>query len=181
MTLADYLALILETHARVLGYLAKEMGESTLMKILDETLDRHITPVGGTDDRSAWREPEGSFDSIEAYNRLEAAVAECGLPPHLADHLWSYPHFRRFIEGSLDLGARPAGRAPVDRLAEEAVDAWHSWLVALPVSAEIRDQSAAELGPELVKFRAAVLRAGGRRPLAAADGAAAEPRREPGS
>src|SRR5207237_1497991 len=117
------------------------------------------------------------------YEELQGAVQELGLTPELEFHLWAYPHYRAFVESSIDLGARIASQGapgsgygrihPMHAsagsagtvLVEEAAAQAEDWLRRLPVRPEQRQQLEALAHAPWLRFRAAVLKRIGRRPM----------------
>jgi hypothetical protein len=171
MRLVDFLIFLLEAHAQTLQRLAALLGEDELLRvledageILDESDEKDVLPQRI---KTSWFEAATSDSRGKSpYSELEWAVREFHLPSIFEFHLWAYPHYRAYIESGLELDAKiKSADASGMALIDEAMAQAQAWARLLPVTpAQGRAVESAAHVPWL-KFRAAVLKRIGRRPL----------------
>ncbi len=175
MRLVDFLVLLLSAHADTLKRLAAFFGEENLIEMLEEsgeTISEALPPTqvaGQSGAEILWIDAGGSHTNANAYAELEGTVRELGLPEPLAFHLWAYPHYRKFIESSVDLNARlaPNSGEKALTLIEEACDQAEAWAKALPIPAAVSGAALKAAQIPWVRFRTESLKKIGRRPLGA--------------
>jgi len=162
--LVEFLIYLLGAHAATLQRLAALLGEGVLRELLesigDVETEKEAKPLTVQLNRPAWSAPS------DAYAEIEAAVREMRLPATLEFYLWSYPPYRHLIESSLDLNATidPAGLAFSD-FVDEAIDQARHWIRKLPLPPEIGLQAEQVSDFPWRRFRGAVLKKLGKRPL----------------
>lgn len=175
MRLVDFLILLLGAHSEALKRLAAFFGEERFIDMLEDsgdTIDKSLPIRKFTDKAGAaliWIDMNSPRTNANAYVELEGAVRELSLPEVLEFHLWAYPHYRAFIESSVDLNARmaPGGGSSGAALIEEACIQAEAWAHALPIPPAVAGAAhKAALVPWL-RFRAEALKKMGRRPLGA--------------
>jgi hypothetical protein len=171
MRLVDFLIELLEAQAQTLQRLAALFGEERLLDLLEQAGELPTDPVellhGPAELLNSGQVEAPSRQSAgSTYAELEGAVRELGLPEVLEFHLWAYPHYRAFIESSLDLASRIAGDAPL-ALIDEAVAQSEAWVKRLPIPPAIWPQAKAAGQHPWLRFRTNVLKRSGRRPLGA--------------
>lgn len=175
MRLVDFLVLLLQAHADTLRRLAAFFGEEEFIEMLEdsgETIESALPPTKYAGEAGAsviWIDSSSPHSNANAYAELEGTVQELGLPEPLAFHLWAYPHYRTFIQSSLDLNSRmaPGGGSAGAALIDEACQQAEAWAKALPITAAV--QAAALKAAQLpwIRFRTEALKKMGRRPLGA--------------
>ncbi len=179
MRLVDLLVLLLSAQADTLKRLAAFFGEENLIHLLEDAGesfdDRRVAGLevpkfAKTSVASiTWIDTPVPHSNANAYGELEGTVHELGLPEVLEFHLWAYPHYRAFIESSIDLNARlaPGGGESGTALIEEACAAADAWVRSLAIPPAVADAAyKAALVPWL-RFRTEALKKMGRRPLGA--------------
>ncbi len=160
--------LILETHAQSLQRLAALFGEEVLFELLEMQEDE---PKRVTVHTEYFQAPVENFPKGQAYGELESMIRHLKLHPILEFHLWAYPHYRSYIESSLDLNSiipsstlqssDPIGA----RLVEEAISEAKKWIQNLPLPPAFAAQAERVAEIPWLKFRASVLKKIGKRPL----------------
>ncbi|MDR3608258.1 MAG: hypothetical protein P4M08_12885 [Oligoflexia bacterium] len=165
MRLVEFLILVLGSHSETLMRLAALFEEENLVELLEMAGDIEQPPI---------RVPAEYFENpwphstpSDPYMELEGAVRDMKLPAVLQFHLWAYPYYRAFIESPLDLNARlpaPGGDAGV-ALAEDAIAQAEAWVRRLPMNPQVMDQACRAAQVPWLRFRVAVLKRVGRRPL----------------
>jgi hypothetical protein len=175
MRLVEFLIQLLEAQAETLKRLAALLGEENLVLLLEMAGDEESGKENGEPATAPQHEipiplfgpPQPPFASRDPYTELEGAVREMDLPATLNFHLWAYPPYRAFIESPLDLNSRlpgPGGEAGA-ALVEEAMAQAEAWVRRLPISPLVYEQASRAAHVPWIKFRAAVLKRVGRRPL----------------
>jgi hypothetical protein len=175
MRLVDFLILLLQAHAETLKRLAAFFGEEEFVEMLEdsgETIDRALPPTkyaGEAGARVIWIDTPSPHSNANAYAELEGTVLELSLPATLAFHLWAYPHYRDFIESSIDLNSRmPAGGGEAGAaLIEEACAQADAWVRALPIPGAVAMAAYKAAQIPWLRFRTEALKKMGRRPLGA--------------
>ncbi|MCM2277554.1 MAG: hypothetical protein NDJ89_05710 [Oligoflexia bacterium] len=168
MRIVEFLCQLLEAHAETLRRLAALLGEERLLEVLEEAGEREAErPASAPIELHAEKllAPQSSGGS--AYQELEGAVREFGLPAVLEFHLWAYPHYRAFIESPIDLDSRipgPGGDTGTV-LVEEAVAQAAAWVRKLPLPSQLGLQAERAAHVPWLRFRTQTLRRIGRRPL----------------
>ncbi len=169
MRLVDFLIHLLEAHAGTLNRLAALLGEDSLTELLEMSGESRVR-----DDRKLLLHQEPQYfnktlpqKSASVYAELESAVRSFNLAPTLEFHLWTYPYYRAYIESSLDLNAALSshGEAGIGRLADEAFLDARAWARTLPLSPDLAKQADHAAEVPWIKFRAALLKKTGQRPL----------------
>lgn len=174
MRIVEFLILLLETQADTLRRLAAFFGEEDLFEILENSAeDPSPEELLASRKASQSRIMALSFENPlhpmanSAYRELEGAVREFKLPEVLEFHLWAYPHYRTYIESTLDLNALiPSARSEAGiTMVEEAVAQARAWVktLHLPPNLALQAERAA-LFPWL-RFRSSALTRIGGRPL----------------
>jgi hypothetical protein len=170
--LVDFLILLLETHAESLKRLAALFGEEGFFEILENSDPQVKTPMDATrlHEKVLPFAPLGSSPvsgTHSPYLELEGAVQELHLPEFLEFHLWAYPHYRAFIETTLDISA-PLNRYfpnAINAVVDESVKQAQHWVQSLNIPPELSKQAEAAAGVPWIRFRAAVLKEMGIRPI----------------
>lgn len=171
MRLVDFLVQLLEAHAQTLQRLAALLGEDALLELLEQVGEREA-PAAQTTSAPQLRlvnalDPPAHDSPGNPYLELESAVNEVALPAMLQFHVWTYPHYRAFIESPIDLNARIRGTGSEvgAQLVTEAVEQARAWVRTLPLPPQIglQAESAAEI--PWLRFRTNVLKRIGKRPL----------------
>jgi hypothetical protein len=168
--LAEFLVLLLQAHADTLKRLAAFFGEEKLVEMLEdsgETIDQALPPRKHAGASVVWIDTPTPHSNANAYAELEGNVQEMGLPATLEFHLWAYPHYRAFIESSVDLNSRmaPGGGESGGAMIEEAVHQAEAWVRALPIHPTLAPRAYAMAQVPWLRFRTEALRKMGRRPL----------------
>ena len=179
MRLVDFLVLLLSAHAETLKRLAAFFGEEVLVAMLEDAGesfdDRRLAGLEPQKFATSsvatvtWIDSPSPHSNANAYSELEGTVRELGLPEVLEFHLWAYPHYRAFIESSIDLNARLSpedGRSGLS-LVDEAVEASEAWVRALPIPPAVSAAAFKAAAQPWIRFRTEALRKMGRRPLGA--------------
>lgn len=110
MRLADFLIALLEAHAETLKRLAALFGEDNLVQLLEMAGDdKAARPPEYEVHAQIFELPSPSRPQTDPYTAIEGAVRELDLPAVLLFHLWTYPHYRAYIESPLDLDSRLPG------------------------------------------------------------------------
>src|SRR4051812_5012272 len=111
MTVVEFLAHLLQTHANTLQRLAAFFGEEELFEILelggeayDENPSLHSSPNFKIDPNWLIDQPLRTIKT-PVYLELEGIVRELNLAAVLEFHLWAYPFYRQLIESSLELSS----------------------------------------------------------------------------
>ncbi|MCM2321702.1 MAG: hypothetical protein NDJ90_00390 [Oligoflexia bacterium] len=170
MRIVDFLCQLLEAHAETLRRLAALLGEEALLELLENAGDtEQAVPERGDAfiERTASRLLAPQRSGGSAYQQLEGAVHEFGLPAVLEFHLWAYPHYRAFIESPIDLESRipgPGGDTGT-ALVEEAVAQAQAWVRHLPLPSQLGLQAERAAHVPWLRFRTNVLKRIGRRPM----------------
>ena len=178
MQLSEFLVHLLETHAQSLSRLAAFFGEDELVEILENTDEARIQALSSRFPLEKLLVSPSSLHGTSliplhgsAYQRLEGAVTEFGLPATLEFHLWAYPFYRTLIESPADLTStlHDCGEITVTALIQEAVDQAAAWIKLLPIPPGV--SPAAESAAQLpwVRFRTVVMKKIGHRPLGAVE------------
>ena len=173
--LVDFLIMLLEAHAQTLQRLAALFGEEIFLHMLEESGDEEPRVGPGAKPKTVLHFDPNWFDGQAAassgfsspYMELEGAVHEFSLPAMFEFHLWAYPHYRAFIESPLELNSKiqgPGGEAGL-ALVEEAVAQASAWLKHLPIAPEFVPQAESVAHVPWLRFRTAVLKKIGKRPL----------------
>ncbi len=165
MRLVDFLKLLLEAHAETLKRLAAMVGEDNLLALLEQAGERE-QPIELSKTRPLWIEKSHPTGVSAAYAELANSVHDFKLPSQLEFHLWAYPHYRAFIESSIDLDAvvtaqGEAGVALVDEAWEQARD----WVRGLSLPAELGKRADKVAEVPWLRFRTHVLEKIGKRRL----------------
>ena len=165
MKLVDFLIQLLEAHAQTLQRLAALFGEPGLLQLLEEAGELPDLPPIETLKPEYFQPPHPG--EYPAYAQLEGAVREVKLPAVLEFHLWAYPHYRAFIESSIDLNSRiqGAGGDAGQALVDEAVARAQNWVQRLPMPPGLGLQAERAAHIPWLKFRSNVLKRIGRRPM----------------
>lgn len=170
LRLVDYLLLVLEAHAQTLKRLAAFFGEEELLQLLESAGEREEASAELDLEPgllACWAPPAAPGSASSAYQEIEGAVHELGLPAVLEFHLWAYPLYRAFIESSVDLGATLSGTGDEagQRLVDLAVKCSESWVKGLVVHPQLfpRVERIAQI--PWLRFRSEALRKLGHRPL----------------
>lgn len=164
----DFLIALLQTHAQTLQRLAALLGEETLLELLESM---EATPEHNDKqcNKVEWIEStrSQSISGASPYVELEHAVHELNLPAMLEFHVWAYPHYRAFIESSLDLSARirSQGSEAGQALVQEAVLQAQQWVRKLPLPPSLAAQAERAAEIPWIRFRSMVLKRIGKRPL----------------
>lgn len=173
MRLVDFLISVLQAHGQTLGRLAAFFGEERFFEMLEEAgedMERSLPPskfVNTTGAEVIWLDSPGPGSNSNAYAELEGAVRDMNLPAMLEFHLWAYPHYRAFIESSLDLNSRirgpgyESGAALVDEACMQA----EAWIKRIPIPAALAPQAERAAQIPWLRFRSEVLKRIGKRPL----------------
>ena len=173
MRLVDFLIHILESHAQTLQRLAALFSEDIFFEMLEHSAeddDKSAAPAPPGKGLRLWADGShvrGVGAQASAYSELEAAVKSWKLSPPLEFHLWAYPHYRTFIQSSLDLNShiQEPDEKNADALIEEAVAAARAWARKLPVPPEYGQQMETAAQVPWLRFRTTVLKRIGKRPL----------------
>lgn len=165
MRLVEFLCLMLRAHGECLSILADHLGDGMLLQILERVEDEEIEPASHPTTPSVRRMPD-----ISSYELLEAAVQSANLPIEIQFYLWSYPHYRAFIESSMDLEAQIS-----PYLVEEAMEQAKAWFSRIPFPEPLRSQLEREILGPWARFHHLALKEAGKTPLRAVK---AEPKRE---
>ena len=173
MRLADFLILLLQTHAQTLVKLSAFFGEENFIEILEnsgETLDQSLPPsqfaLNTHSDSVIWLDSPTPTSNSNAYAELEATVQELKLPEVLEFHLWAYPHYRAFIESALDLNSKIKSTPSGDALIDEAIQNAQAWVRALPIHPEaVREVAYQTAATPWLRFRTEALKKLGKRPF----------------
>ena len=175
MRIADFLILILQSHAQTLQRLAALFGEDEFTEMLEnaeEPSTPGFDPEEFSDGSLRLIRPQAG-DAGAAYQQLEGCVRELSLPEVLEFHLWAYPFYRAFIESSLDLNVRiPSAGVPRElggetgsALVMEAIRQHHEWLKRLAIPERVRARAQAAAETPWLRFRSEALKRLGHRPL----------------
>ncbi len=176
MRLVDFLSALLTAHGQTLSRLAAFFGEDVFIEMLEdsgETIEDALPASKFAKkihaDGVIWLDSPQSSNA-NAYMQLEGAVREIGLPEFLQFHLWAYPHYRAFIESSLDLNSRIRADANSDaavQLVEEAVQQAQAWVRALPIPPMAAPAAERAAQMPWIRFRTEILKHLGKRPFGA--------------
>lgn len=173
MRLIDFLIYLLQAHGQTLGRLAAFFGEERFVEMLEEAgedMERSLPPSKFAEASGAeviWLDPSHPSSNANAYTELEGAVRDMNLPAMLEFHLWAYPHYRAFIESSLELNARirgpgyESGAALVDEACMQA----EAWMKRLHIPPSVAPQAERAAQIPWLRFRSEVLKRIGKRPL----------------
>ncbi|MBL7716162.1 MAG: hypothetical protein JNL01_11925 [Bdellovibrionales bacterium] len=176
MRLVDFLIHVMVAHAQTLQRLAALFGEEALIELLEKAGDRQ--PESDPNLVLKWKDffEEKVDPGPSAYAEIENAVRDINLPAVFEFHLWSYPYYRAFIEGPIDLQARiirssQLGGNPLHdrsmKLIEDATDAASQWIRSLELPSDLSKQAESVAQIPWLKFRADSLRRMGLRTLGA--------------
>lgn len=173
MRLVDFLILLLAAHAETMKRLAAFFGEENFTEMLEESgddIDQALPPTkyaGAAGASVIWIDAPG-HSNTNAYAELEGNVRDFELPAMLQFHLWAYPHYRAFIESSIDLNARmQPGADSGAALIEEACTQADAWVKALPIPPAVAAAAYKAASVPWLRFRTEALKKMGRRPLGA--------------
>ena len=159
--LVDFLILLLEAHSQTLQRLAALFSEGLVLEMLENAPEKE-------EEFTIHAECFESSSVSAAYTELEGAVREFTLPAILEFHLWAYPHYRAYIESSLELSDRMKSSPDhITRLADESITYAEAWLYNLPIAEEFRPRAQSAAQVPWIKFRTQVLKKAGHRPLGA--------------
>ena len=179
MRLVDFLVLLLQAHAETLKRLAAFFGEESLVALLEDAGesfdDRRLAGMAPPSFAKTavasvtWIDTPTPHSNANAYAELEGTVHELGLPEVLEFHLWAYPHYRAFIESSVDLNARlsPGNSDAGMALIEEATAAAEAWVKTLAIPPAVAAAAYKAAHVPWLRFRTEALKKIGRRPLGA--------------
>lgn len=179
MRLVDFLVLMLGAQAETLKRLGAFFGEENLVDMLEDAGesydDRRLaglepnTPTAASLAPGMWTPPPGPHSNANAYAELEGTVRELGLPEILEFHLWAYPHYRAFIESTIDLNARlaPGGGELGTALIDEACANAEAWVKRLQIAPSVAAAAYKAAQVPWIRFRTEALKKMGRRPLGA--------------
>lgn len=174
MRLVDFLINLLNAHADTLKQLREILTEEGLIEILENAL------VNTQEIENPSLEPKptnliwftrpnspSSFSPSTAYTELENAVRTLNLPPILEFYLWSYPHYRAFIESPLDLNSQIQGNDSHAAIAlvNEAMDQAKSWIRKLHLHPEVSKSAEIASQAAWTRFRTRVMKRVGLRPF----------------
>lgn len=177
----DFLILMLKTQGEAMKRLSDLFSEDILAAAVERREDRieSLRESGKADPNAipfrfveTWISdscPSGGIGS-EHYGELEATIRAAQFSERVEFYLWSYPHYRDYIESSIDLGARlvdPSSGAafePVPMI-EDAVERGLEWLGSLEIAEPFATQVQKHVAPVWTAFRAEALRRLGRNPL----------------
>ncbi|MGK5087542.1 hypothetical protein WDW86_08285 [Bdellovibrionota bacterium FG-2] len=174
MRVVDFLSFILRSHGQILLELAAFLQEDVLFEVLEQAgeLDRPPTAAEVSQYlslQSLHHEVSPSYES--PFVLLEQTVRELHLSPVLEFHLWAYPHYRAFVESSVDLGthliADAKNPALVTTLVHETLEHAQEWVKTLPLPPESGRLAEAISRKIWLRFRTEVLKKVGLRPIAA--------------
>ena len=177
MRLVEFLVYLLQAHGQTLGRLAAFFGEERFIEMLEEAGEElgegqsgamspsKFAHASGAEVR--WLDPSHSGTNANAYTELEGAIRDMNLPSVLEFHLWAYPHYREFIESSLELNARIKGPGYESgaALVDEACQYAEAWVKRLHIPPTIAPQAERAAQIPWLRFRAEVLKRIGKRPL----------------
>ncbi len=174
MRVVDFLSFILKSHGQTLQELAAFLQEDVLFEVLEQAgeLDRPPSLAEVTQYLSLHttltplREAHPSYES--PYVLLENTVREIHLSPVLEFHLWAYPHYRAFVESSVDLSASVVQDSKGPILVGEAVERAQEWVKTLPLPPESGKLAEAISRKIWLRFRTEALKKMGLRPISAA-------------
>lgn len=159
--LIDLLISLLKAQAQTLGRLAALVEEDVLVEWLEQVGD--LNPPLLPKIKPEWGEIGMSRGN--AYAELESTVREFNLPALLEFYLWAYPHYRYFIEDSIDLNAQL--KSSPQELADDCIAFAHAWLRRLPIPPQMFMQAEAAIQNPWIKFRAEILEKSGTKRLGA--------------
>lgn len=176
----DFLILMLTTQGEAMKRLSDLFSEDILAEAVERRESRieALNEAGKTDPNAtpfrfeeSWISdscPEGGAGS-EHYGELEASVRAARFSERIEFYLWSYPHYRSYIESSIDLGAKlvlPKGsNAEPIPMIEDAVERGLEWLRSLEIAEPFASQVQKHVAPVWTSFRAEALRRFGRNRL----------------
>lgn len=177
MRLVDFLVALLSAHAQTLQRLAALLGEDPLLELLEAAAEENPAAKMAQEKGTGKIIRPARLDLFEAnttskstqgsaYALLESAVRDQQLAAVLEFHLWTYPHYRAFIESPLDLTALAKPDAGVV-LIEEAMAQAHAWIKRLPVGPDLGKRVEAASQVAWLRFRTDVMRRIGKSPLSA--------------
>jgi hypothetical protein len=168
MRLVEFLILILEAHGQTLTRLAAILGEDVLLEMLESAGegDEATGKIPSTELELPELDPPQGGSGVP-YAELEGSVREMKLPAVLEFHLWAYPHYRAFIESSLNLNARIRGSGSDQgiQLVDAAIAEAREWVRKLPLPPQISQQAERAAEIPWLRFRTLALKRIGKRPL----------------
>lgn len=166
MKLVEFLICLLDAQAQTLQRLAALFGEDAFIEIL-ESQEAPSLPPSLHSLNPAWFEASGPTGYSSSYAELEGAVRDFRLSEVLEFHLWAYPHYRAFIESSIDLTSKIIGPGTDTGvvLVDEAVAQAQDWVRKLPIHPSMSRQAELAAHVPWLKFRAQILKRIGKRPL----------------
>jgi hypothetical protein len=169
--LVDFLMQLLQTHGKALQRLAAFFGEEVLLHLLEDAGERlENEPVAFRVD-SSWFEAPARVPSKSLgrspYSELEGAVQELNLPSVLEFYLWTYPFYRKLIEGPHHLRSQLRGPSHPGAalLTEGALEYAKLWIKQVVVSPEFAAQAERSALTPWLRFRAEFLKKMGTRPI----------------
>lgn len=184
----DFLILMLKTQGEAMKRLSDLFSEDILVEAI-ERREARLEAAGLLEEPSEFKIgddwifdscPEGGTGA-ECYGELEAEIRGVRFAERVEFYLWSYPHYRGYIESSIDLAAKisdPASQASASEKAisetsgpvpvpmiEEAVEKGLEWLDSLQISEPFATQMKKHVAPVWTSFRSEALKRLGRNPL----------------
>lgn len=167
MRLVDYLIFLLKAQAETLRNLHDLFGERVFLAILENAGEREKVQSQDEEKKPIWLPCACTPSGQSPYEELQDAVRDFKLPEVLEFYLWAYPHYRMFIESSLDLNSCLEGSnlELATALVDDAIKHGHAWIDQLPLPPEFKTKAMGEAKGPWLKFRTDVLKIIGRRPL----------------
>jgi len=160
MCLVDFLILLLQAHAEGLKDLSNLIGEEKFLNALSITQhEPHFTAAPSLrllENNTVLRNPDR-----RPLQKIETAVKEMDLPKSLENYLWEYPHYRAFVESSIDLETRiesPNQKDSIGALVDEATITSQAWLNKLRIPPETLEQAEGLTRVHWIKFRTDILK-----------------------
>ncbi len=180
MRLVEFLKILLQAHGETLQRLAALLGEDALVVILEDLPEdpRAVTPLSRRI-QSAFLPPQDPSKPKERdmertlvpltnpYQELEGAVREMKLPAVLEFYIWTFPLYRTYIEGPLNLNSRlpcPPNERVLE-VVEDAMQESRNWVRRLPVPPHLGLRVDQASKTPWLKFRSEVLKNLGSRPM----------------
>ena len=168
MRLFEFLIEILQAQASTLQTLSSFLGEEKIKNILNKTNESISSDKNAHTQIAHFIQPATAMPvTSKPYSSLKTAVESFHLSNELEFHLWSYPHYRAFIESSLDLNSMI--QTPWDStalaLTEEAIAQANTWLQSLPLSSQEHAKIKEPVSLHWLRFRSIILKKCGKSPL----------------
>jgi len=165
MLFVEFLIYLLKAHSKTLVLISQLLGEEQWLKILNSLPQQNKIEQKPILKLLQANQENKQNNVPSPYKLLQEAVSNTQLSKELEIHLWSYPHYRAFIESSLDLGSPILTQKENTELVliEEALSQAENWVHLLPVEEHLKLHIIQNSQPHWLRFRSEILNKTGKK------------------